>query len=163
VALWDILLPEMEQRGMGPVGLGARDSLRLEMKFALYGNDIDGNTSTLEADLGWITKLKKGRDFLGRDLLLRQKAAGLTRRLMGFEMTGRGIARHGQACYLDGMRVGTVTSGGHSPVLGKAIGMAYLDLPHDKLGLEFQVDLNGKRSAARVAGTPFVELDVPCR
>lgn len=163
LALWDIVMPEMEKRGIGPVGLGARDSLRLEMKFALYGNDIDDTTSTLEADLGWITKLKKGRDFLGRELLLSQKAQGLKRRLLGFEMTGRGIARHGQACYLGETRIGTVTSGGHSPVLGKAIGMAYIDLPHDTLELEFEVDLNGRRSSARVVRTPFVELEVPCR
>lgn len=163
LALWDAVMPEMQKRGMGPVGLGARDSLRLELKYALYGNDIDDATSTLEADLGWITKLKKGRDFLGRDLLLKQKAQGLSRRLVGFEMTGRGIGRHGQGCFLGDQRVGTVTSGGHSPVLGKGIGMAYLDLPHDVVGLEFEVDLNGRRGAARVVNTPFVELEVPCR
>jgi len=163
LALWDILLPRMRERNMGPVGLGARDTLRLEMKYALYGNDIDMSTSTLEADLGWITKLKKGREFVGRDLLLRQREEGLTRRLVGFEMTGRGIPRHGQVCYLGDLAVGTVTSGGHSPVLGKAIGMAYLDKPHDIVGREFEVDMNGRRGAAQVVETPFVSLDVPCR
>jgi aminomethyltransferase len=107
--------------------------------------------------------MKKGRPFLGLDHLLRQKAEGLRRRLVGFEMTGRGIARHGQACLLGDQPIGAVTSGGHSPVLGKAIGMAYLDLPHDVVGLDFEVDLNGRRGAARVVPTPFVQPEVPCR
>jgi aminomethyltransferase len=162
-ALWDVLFPALQERGMGPIGLGARDSLRLEMKYALYGNDIDDTTSTLEADLGWITKLKKGRPFLGLEVLRRQKAEGLRRRLMGFEVTGRGIARHGQACWLDGQRIGTVSSGGHSPVLGKAIGMAYLDLPHDRIGLEFEVEMGARRVVALVVPTPFVQPEVPCR
>jgi len=162
-ALWDLLMPRLRERGMGPVGLGARDSLRLEMKYALYGNDIDETTSTLEADLGWITRMKKGQPFLGLDVLRRQKAEGLSRRLAGFEVAGRGIARHGQACYLGGARVGTVTSGGHSPVLGRAIGMAYLDKPHDEEGTAFEIDLGGRRAEARVVPTPFVHPEVPCR
>ena len=163
VELWDLVLPALRGRGMGPIGLGARDSLRLEMKYALYGNDIDETTSTLDADLGWITRMRKARPFLGLDFLKQQKAAGLTRRLAGFVMTGRGIARHGQSCWLGDQRVGMVTSGGHSPVLGRAIGMAYLDLPHDAVGQDFEIDLNGRRSAARVVETPFVKLEVPCR
>lgn len=162
-ALWDLLLPALQAEGMGPIGLGARDSLRLEMKYALYGNDIDATTSTLEADLGWITKMKKGHAFLGLEVLQRQKAQGLTRRLVGFEVLGRGIARHGQSCFMDGQQIGEVTSGGHSPVLGKAIGMAYLALPHAVVGVEFEVEMGGRRSPARVVPTPFVQLDVPCR
>lgn len=161
--LWDLLMPALREGGMGPIGLGARDSLRLEMKYALYGNDIDGGTSTLEADLGWITKMKKGRPFLGLEVLQRQKAQGLQRKLVGFEVLGRGIARHGQDCLMDGLSIGQVTSGGHSPVLGKAIGMAYLALPHAVNGVEFEVDLGGRRCAARVVPTPFVQLEVPCR
>jgi len=162
-ALWDLVMPALREGGMGPIGLGARDSLRLEMKYALYGNDIDDGTSTLEADLGWITKMKKGRPFLGLEYLQRQKAEGLSRRLVGFEVQGRGIARHGQDCFMDGQKIGVVTSGGHSPVLGKAIGMAYLALPHAVTGVDFEVDMGGRRSAARVVPTPFVQLDVPCR
>jgi aminomethyltransferase len=160
--LWDAVMPAMRERGMAPVGLGARDTLRLEMKFALYGNDIDESTSTLDADLGWITRLKKG-DFLGRDHLLRQKDAGLSRRLVGFEVLDRGIARHDQDCFHDGQAIGRVTSGGHSPMLEKAIGMAYLDLPFDKTGSEFEIDMRGRRVRARVVDTPFVQLEVPAR
>ena len=162
-SLWDLLLPALRERGMGPIGLGARDSLRLEMKYALYGNDIDESTSTLEADLGWITKLKKARPFIGLEHLRKQRAEGLSRRLVGFEMTGRGIGRHGQDCRLGDRVVGRVASGGHSPVLGRAIGTAYLDLPHDALGQDFEVDLGGRRSPARVVGTPFITVEVPCR
>lgn len=161
--LWNLLLPELRERGMGPIGLGARDTLRLEMKFALYGNDIDDTTSTLDADLGWITKLKKKRDFLGREFLLEQKASGLKRRLIGFEVTGRGIARHGQECQLNGKPIGRVTSGGHSPVLGGAIGLAYLEVPHDSVGTHFQIDMRGRSAEAKVVETPFIQLEVPCR
>jgi aminomethyltransferase len=161
--LWERLLPALQERGMGPVGLGARDSLRLEMKFALYGNDIDETTSTIEANLDWITRTKKKRDFLGKEVVLRHKAEGVDRRLVGFELLERGIPRHGQPCFLGDEPVGTVTSGGHSPVLDKAIGMAYLRPPLDAVGSGFQVELRGRRVPARVVPTPFVELEVPSR
>jgi len=161
--LWDRLLPGLRERGMGPVGLGARDTLRLEMKFALYGNDIDDTTSTIEANLDWITKAKKPVDFLGKEVVLAHKRQGAPRKLVGFELLERGIPRHGQECWVDGERAGVVTSGGHSPVLDKAIGMAYLRPPLDAVGGEFEVELRGRRARARVVPTPFVELEVPCR
>lgn len=161
--LWDLLFPKLQERGMGPIGLGARDSLRLEMKFALYGNDIDDTTSTIEANLDWITKAKKKSDFLGKDVVLKHKNDGVGRKLVGFEMLERGIARHGQACLAGGEPAGVVTSGGHSPVLEKAIGMAYLRPPLDAVGTEFEIEMRGRTAKARVVPTPFVELEVPCR
>jgi aminomethyltransferase len=111
--------------GLIPCGLGARDTLRLEAAMRLYGNDIDDTTTVLEADLGWIIGWKKA-DFTGADVLRRQKEQGITRRLVGFEMIDRGIARHGYDVYLGGAKVGYVTSGTQTPFIKKAIGMAYL-------------------------------------
>ncbi len=140
--------------GAKPCGLGARDTLRLESKMALYGNDIDHSTTPLEADLGWIVKLEKG-DFAGRDVLQREKAEGVRRKLVGFEMVDRGIARHGYPVVEGGKEIGVVTSGTHSPTLKKAIGLAYL--PSDKTvpGSEFAVLIRGKETRARVVPTPF--------
>jgi aminomethyltransferase len=144
-----------EGRGVGaePCGLGARDTLRLEAKMALYGNDIDDTVTPWEADLAWIVKMSKG-DFLGRDALAAQRAAGVPRRLVGFEMVDRGIARHG---YLARTRNGDgiVTSGTHSPTLGKPIGLALLPTPAAEIGTEFEVDIRGRAAKARVVPTPF--------
>ena len=140
--------------GIVPVGLGARDTLRLEASMALYGNDIDDSHTILEADLGWILKLKKG-DFIGRDVLLKQKEEGITRKLVGFELTGRGIARHGYPVYVDGKEVETVASGTFAPFLKKAIGMTYLPIDKCEIGTEFQVGIRGKMVSARVVETPF--------
>jgi len=140
--------------GVKPCGLGARDTLRLEAKMALYGNDIDQTTTPIEADLGWIVKLDKG-DFHGRDVLRREKEEGPARRLVGFEMIDRGIARHGYTVVDGGREVGVVTSGTHSPTLKKAIGLAYLPLDKSAQGTEFTILNRGKETRARVVPTPF--------
>jgi aminomethyltransferase len=137
-----------------PCGLGARDTLRLEARMALYGNDIDHSTTPLEADLGWIVKLEKG-DFMGRDVLQREKAEGPRRKLVGFEMIDRGIARHGYPVVDGSEEIGVVTSGTHSPTLKKAIGLAYLPLDKSAQGSEFTVLIRGKETRARVVPTPF--------
>jgi len=140
--------------GVTPCGLGARDTLRLEAKMALYGNDIDHSTTPLEADLSWIVKLEKG-DFMGRDVLEREKAEGPRRKLVGFEMVDRGIARHGYPIVDGKEEIGVVTSGTHSPTLKKAIGLAYLPLDKSAPGTEFTVLIRGKETRARVVPTPF--------
>jgi aminomethyltransferase len=140
--------------GAKPCGLGARDTLRLEAKMALYGNDIDETTTPLEAGLGWIVKVEKG-DFFGRDVLQREKAEGPRRRLVGFEMVDRGIARHGYPIVDGSEEIGVVTSGTHSPTLKKAIGLAYLPLGKSAPGNEFMVLIRGKEVRARVVPTPF--------
>ncbi len=148
------LFRKFVEAGAKPCGLGARDTLRLEAKMALYGNDIDASTTPLQADLGWIVKLDKG-DFTGRDVLQREKSAGLERKLVGFEMVDRGIGRHGYPI-VDGSReIGVVTSGTHSPTLKKAIGLAYLPLDKTAQGTEFSILIRGKETRARVVPTPF--------
>ncbi|HET8798402.1 MAG TPA: glycine cleavage system aminomethyltransferase GcvT, partial [Thermoanaerobaculia bacterium] len=121
------IMRKLVDAGAKPCGLGARDTLRLEAKMALYGNDIDDTTTPYQADLAWIVKLEKG-DFAGRDVLAHEKAEGPSRRLVGFEMIDRGIARHGYPVVEGGREIGVVTSGSHSPTLKKAIGLAYLPL-----------------------------------
>jgi aminomethyltransferase len=140
--------------GILPCGLGARDTLRLEAKMMLYGNDIDLSTTPLEADLGWIVKLGKG-DFTGRDVLERQKSEGLQKKLAGFEMVDRGIARHGYPVVEGGQEIGVVTSGTQSPTLKKPIGLAYLPPDRTAPGTEFRVLIRGRESLARVTTTPF--------
>lgn len=135
-------------------GLGARDTLRLEAKMVLYGNDIDQTTTVLEADLEWILKWDKG-DFIARKALLRQKDTGIDRKLAGFEIVDRGIARHGHDVYIEGNRAGIVTSGTFAPFLKKAIGLTYLPMENSVVGQEFEVDVRGKRLRARVIPTPF--------
>lgn len=144
--------------GMIPAGLGARDTLRLEAGMALYGNDIDDSHTVLEANLSWILKLKKG-DFIGKEPLLKQKAEGLTRKLAGFELTGRGIARHGYPVFVDGEEFGTVTSGTYSPYLNKSIGMTYLPLEKTAIGTEFEIGIRNKKVSAKVVETPFFKKD----
>ena len=139
--------------GVLPCGLGARDTLRLEAKMALYGNDIDETVTPWEADLGWIVKMGKG-DFTGRAALERQKAGGVPRRLVGFEMTDRGIARHGYRADTPAGE-GIVTSGTHSPTLGKPIGLALLPAAASGVGTELTVDIRGRAARARVVETPF--------
>ncbi len=152
--LWYALLGEGGPMGLVPAGLGARDTLRLEAKMALYGNDIDDTTTALEADLSWIVKFEKG-DFVGREALARQREAGLDRKLVGFEMEGRAIGRHGYAAMLDGAPVGRVTSGTRAPFLERNIGLAYLPPALWEPGSEFQIDVRGRAEAARVVPTPF--------
>jgi len=151
--LWDALLA----KGVVPCGLGARDSLRLEVAYRLYGNDMDEEHTPLEAGLGWIVKLDKPGGFIGSAALARQKQEGLRRKLAGFKVTGKGIARHGYPVLKDGHRAGEVTSGTMSPVLKEAIGLAYLPAAVAKEGTPFEVEIRGKPVAAQVVKTPFVE------
>ncbi len=138
-----------------PAGLGARDTLRLEMGMALYGNDIDDTVTPLEANLGWLTKLAKG-DFTGREALVKQKEGGLRRRLAGFTVDdGRSIARHGYPVYYQGQPSGVVCSGTMSPSLSIPIGTAYLPLAGAKEGAKLEVDIRGKRVTATVVKMPF--------
>ncbi len=152
--VWNAVLEAGKPEGMIPCGLGARDTLRLEAAMRLYGNDIDDTTTALEADLGWIVGWKK-TDFNGADVLRKQKEQGVTRRLVGFEMIDRGIARHGYDAYLDGAKAGYVTSGTQTPFLKKAIGMAYLPADRGTPGTEFEIDVRGRRLRARVVPLPF--------
>ncbi|MGH9398822.1 MAG: glycine cleavage system aminomethyltransferase GcvT [Thermoanaerobaculia bacterium] len=139
--------------GVVPCGLGARDTLRLEAKMCLYGNDIDETVTAWEADLGWIVKMGKG-NFVGRDALARQKEQGVPRKLVGFEMVDRGIARHGYPAKTHA-GPGIVTSGTHSPTLGKPIGLALLPAAAAAAGTALEVEIRGRWAAARVVPTPF--------
>jgi aminomethyltransferase len=152
--LFQLILDTGKSDGVLPCGLGARDTLRLEAKMALYGNDIDHTTTPLEADLGWIVKLEKG-EFFGREVLQREKTEGPRRKLVGFEMVDRGIARHGYSVVENGEEIGIVTSGTHSPTLKKAIGLAYVPPAKSAVGSELTVVLRGKEAKARVVATPF--------
>ena len=140
--------------GVKPCGLAARNTLRLEAKMALYGNDIDQSTTVLEAGLGWILKLDKG-EFVGRERLAAQKEEGLARRLVGFEMVERGIARDHYPVLVGGEPAGHVTSGSPAPYLKKNIGLAYLPVAHTAVGTRLEVDVRGRRVAAEVVPTPF--------
>lgn len=153
--VWNALFEAGAEFNIKPIGLGARDSLRLEKCFALYGNDIDETTSPLETRLGWITKLDKG-DFNGRDFLAKQKEEGTTRILAGFVLDGKGFPRHGYDVYADGNRVGYVTSGTVSPMLNKGIGMAIIDKPFNKIDTEIEIDIRGKKIPAKVIKMPFL-------
>jgi aminomethyltransferase len=152
--IWNRIIESGRSRGILPCGLAARNTLRLEAKMALYGNDIDGTTTPLEADLAWICKFKKG-DFIGRGRLLQQKEEGLTRKLIGFEMTDKGIARDHYPVFIDGLEAGLVTSGSFAPYLKKNIGLAYLPIEHTGVGTIFEVDVRGRRLKAQVVQTPF--------
>jgi len=147
------LLAAGQVDGVQPCGLGARDTLRLEAKMALYGNDIDDTITPWEADLAWIVKMNKG-EFIGREALAAQKQAGVARKLAGFEMVDRGIARHGYPAKTPG-GAGVVTSGTHSPTLGKPIGLALLPASAGAVGSEFDVEIRGRDARARVIPTPF--------
>jgi len=151
VEMWNAL---MSEGSVTPAGLGARDTLRLEMGMALYGNDIDDGTTPYEAGLGWLVKLKKG-DFVGKEALERQKAAGIPRKLVGFTMPDRAFPRHGYPVWCNGAASGEVRSGTMSPTLGIAIGTAYLPLAAAKDGTEFEIEIRGKRLPAVVQKMPF--------
>ncbi|MBF5041204.1 glycine cleavage system aminomethyltransferase GcvT [Aggregicoccus sp. 17bor-14] len=154
--LWNALMAEGQQDGVKPAGLGCRDSLRTEMKYALYGNDIDDAHTALEAGLGWIVKLDKAQ-FVGKDALVAQKAAGVKRKLVGFELTGAGVPRHGYPVLKDGQRVGEVTSGTMGPSVKKPIGMAYVPTELAAEGSTFDVDIRGRAVPATVVKTPFLK------
>ena len=152
--IWDAILEKGKAMGVKPIGLGARDTLRLEAALMLYGNDIDETTTVLEAGLRWLVKFKKG-DFLGRDALLKQKEEGLSRQLVGFELKDRGIARPHHPVYLSGEEVSYVRSGTFSPFLKKSIGLAYLPIEATEIGTDFEIDIRGKRVQAQVVPLPF--------
>ncbi len=153
-ALWRAILAVGEAHGIQAVGLGARDTLRLEARLMLYGNDIDEQTHPFEAGLGWVVKLEAG-DFIGRDALRKIKAEGFDRKLVGFEMTGRGIARHGYPIVADGERVGEVTSGSPGPTVGRNIGLGYVPKALSKVGTALGIEIRGKQVGAVVVTTPF--------
>lgn len=154
--LWSEVLKAGEALGMIPCGLAARDTLRLEKGFALYGNDIDDTTSPLEAGLGWITKLDKG-EFVDSEFLKKQKEEGVTRKLVGFEMKEKAIPRHDYPVVdAEGNSIGKVTSGTMSPMKKVGIGMAYVDKPHFKVGSEIYIQIRNKNVPATVVKMPFV-------
>ncbi|MCK4577830.1 MAG: glycine cleavage system aminomethyltransferase GcvT [Candidatus Marinimicrobia bacterium] len=154
--LWDDLYEPGLSLGLKPAGLGARDTLRLEMKYCLYGNDISARTNPIEAGLGWITKLDKGA-FIGSDAITKVKTDGPTRRLVAFEMEERAIPRPGYKIYLDGSVVGEVTSGTQSPSLQRGIGMGYVKRPHTKAGTAVQIEVRGKLANATIVKPPLVK------
>jgi aminomethyltransferase len=151
--VWDALVNEGHKVDLRPAGLGARDTLRLEAAMRLYGNDIDDLSTVLEADLEWIVSWTKG-DFIGRDALEAQKQKGLSKKLVGFEMIDRAIARHGHPVFVGATQAGVVTSGTQTPFLKKAIGMAYVppDLAPDA---EIEIDVRNRRARARLTPLPF--------
>jgi aminomethyltransferase len=153
--LWRGLVQLGQPHGLEAAGLGARDTLRLEARLSLYGNEIDETTNPLEAGLAWVVKLDKDQ-FVGKTALERIKSAGLTRKIVGFEMTGRGIARHGYPLLdKNGVRVGNCTSGSPGPTVGKNIGLGYLPAHLASIGTEFEVDCRGRAIDAVVVKTPF--------
>lgn len=152
--VWDAIFKAGEGQGIKPVGLGARDTLRLEMGFCLYGNDIDDQTSPLEAGLGWITKFTKA--FTAKEIFEKQKAAGIQRKLVGFEMIDKGIPRHGYEIKdQSGAAIGVVTSGTQSPSLGKAIGMGYVQTSYTAIESNIFIKVRDKLLQAKVVKMPF--------
>jgi aminomethyltransferase len=152
--IWDAILEQGEESGVVPVGLGARDTLRLEATLMLYGNDIDDTTTVLEANLGWLVKFKKG-DFLGRRALLKQKEEGTKRKLVGFQVKGAGIARPHFPVFIDGRKVSGVNSGSYAPYLKKNIGLTYLPIEYTEVGTEFEIGIRERKVRAEVVPTPF--------
>ncbi|GAB6011270.1 glycine cleavage system aminomethyltransferase GcvT [Viscerimonas tarda] len=154
--LWDEIMKAGEEFGIKPIGLGARDTLRLEMGFSLYGNDLDDTTSPLEAGLGWITKFTDGNNFIGREVLEKQKAAGLTRKLCGFELQERGIPRHGYEIVNErGESIGIVSSGAISPTRKIGIGLGYVKPGYAALGTKIYIKIREKNIEAEVVKPPF--------
>ncbi len=152
--VWQALLDGGAADGVAPIGLGARDTLRLEMRYALYGNDIDQTTNPLEAGLGWVVKPAKGA-FVGRDAIERVRAEGPRRRLVGIEMADRAVARHGYSVVKDGRAIGTVTSGSYGPSVDRSIALAYVETAHAAIGTELGVDIRAQVRPGRVVSTPF--------
>jgi len=154
VQLWKAIIEAGTPHGLIPAGLGARDSLRLEVGYALYGNDLDDQHTTLESGLGWITKLDKG-DFIGREALAAQKEAGVEQRLVGMKLTERCFPRPGYPILVDGVEAGIVTSGTVSPSLGFGVAMGYVPVSHASAGSEVAISVRGKPFAAVVQRPPF--------
>ena len=154
VSVWRSLLEEGKDLGVQPAGLGSRDSLRLEVGYALYGNDLDEEHTALESGLGWIVKLDKG-DFVGREALAQQKEEGPPRRLVGFRLKGRGFPRPGYPLVAEGRHIGVVTSGTASPTLGVGLGLGYVERGFSKSGTEIGVEIRGQVLEAVVERPPF--------
>jgi aminomethyltransferase len=152
--IWETIFKEAGPQGLKPIGLGARDTLRLEMGYCLYGNDIDDETTPLEAGLGWITKFTK--DFTAKDILEKQKTAGVSKKLVGIQMIDKGIPRHGyEIKNTVGEVIGVVTSGTQSPTLGKPVGMGYVKVPFNQIDTEVYVKVREKLLIAKVVKIPF--------
>ncbi len=154
--LWNAVFEAGKEYGITPIGLGARDTLRLEMGYCLYGNDIDQTTHPLEAGLGWITKLDKP-DFIGKSVLVKAKEAGLQRKLVGFTVPDKNMPRHGYRIKIKGEMSGQVTSGTFSPSLQKGIGLGYVRAREAAVGIELTVDVRGKDVPATVVNIPFLQ------
>ncbi|GHO69408.1 aminomethyltransferase [Ktedonobacter sp. SOSP1-52] len=153
--LWQTLLEAGKPQGVLPAGLGARDTLRLEAAYCLYGHELDDETNPLEAGLGWTVKLKKSAEFIGQSALQQAKEQGLKKRLVGIELLERGVPRGGYAIYDGEQRIGVLTSGSHGPTVQKSIGLGFVDLEHTKVGTHVQIEIRGKRVAAQVVALPF--------
>lgn len=154
--IWNAIFEAGKEFGIKPAGLGCRDTLRLEMGFCLYGNDLDDTTSPIEAGLGWITKFVDGKNFTARDILENQKKNGVTRKLVGFELVDRGIPRHGyNLVNAEGEVIGHVTSGTMSPTRKIGIGMGYVKTEYSKVGTEIYIDVRGRKLKAVVVRPPF--------
>jgi aminomethyltransferase len=153
--VWDAVFAAGKEFGIAPIGLGARDTLRLEMGYCLYGNDIDQTTHPIEAGLGWITKMSKG-DFVGKGVMAKAKAEGVRRKLVGFTLSEKAVARHGYPLLVKGAEVGHVTSGTFSPSLERAIGLGYVSSGNDKDGNTIHVGIRGKEVPATIVPIPFI-------
>jgi len=152
--IWNAIFTEGRSKGLKPIGLAARDTLRLEMGYCLYGNDLDDTTTPLEGGLGWVTKFTK--DFTAKAILQKQKAEGVQRKLVGFELSDKGIPRHGYDIVdADGNTIGVVTSGTQSPTLGKAIGLGYVQTSMAGIGSKIFIKVRDKQLAAEVVKMPF--------
>jgi aminomethyltransferase len=157
VEIWDAVIAAGQEYNIKPCGLGARDTLRLEKGFCLYGNDIDDTTSPLEAGLGWITKLKKAASFNGKDWMTKQKEAGLSRKLVGFVMSERRVPRHGyDICDAAGNVIGVVTSGTQSPTLDIPIGMGYVPTSIATVGNTLHIKMGSKLLEGKITEVPFL-------
>lgn len=152
--VWQAIMEAGREFDIEPIGLGARDTLRMEVKYCLYGNDIDQNTNPLESGLGWITKLDKG-DFIGRDAIQKVSQQGVQRKLVGFELEGKAIPRHGYKIFNEHREIGVVTSGMFSPLLQKPIGLGYVSNEYAKVDSELIIDIRGRSFPGRVVKTPF--------
>ena len=156
MTIWNAIFEAGKPEGIKPIGLGARDTLRLEMGFCLYGNDLDDTTSPIEAGLGWITKFVEGKNFTNREALERQKKEGVARKLCAFELIDKGIPRHGyEIADAEGNIIGVVTSGTMSPVLKKGIGMGYVKTEFAKVGSEIFIKVRNRNLKAQVVKAPF--------
>jgi len=158
VKIWKAIFEAGKEEGIVAVGLGARDTLRLEMGFCLYGNDIDDTTSPIEAGLGWITKFVDHKDFIDKEYLLKQKEEGVSRRLRGFILEARGIPRHGYEIVNENDElIGEVTSGAMSPILKQGIGLGYVKTGYTKFGSEIYIKIRNKKLKAKIVKLPFIK------